>query len=585
MRRFVRFREGAQWVVYSSRSDDIIGSRRAKVGLESMLRINVPSQEHTSSSAWRAAMKWRRGTIFAWTLIGLAAGSFALWTEQRRHVVTGEVLLPSLSTSTKTMDADARDSFVAAQIETIKSDHIISETLDKLAFWNEANGPAFSQSTLLPASVASSETSQNPSSADSDAERLKTIGKIKDLLTVSPVALGSALRVTLASRDPYNAAKLVNAVLDAYIEDYKRTAGNAAKPAAQELEQRLDTLQERAATAEEQAQVQSGKAGERKKLEALASTYRSLHQQTLSEYANALNAEPATATWPRVLTRASASRASPALGTAILAAALLGGGLIGLVFAARRESVLRPVRVPENLESHVGLPVLGVISMVPGRKLYPKNGTEPPLLLHDDKDGLRSVLLRLRENINNGTCVVGVASTRDGEGKSTLAYNLAVLGVEGGARVLLLDGNLHRPALARGLTATTTTTALLSALKNPADLVQNVVSTELGFDFLGAPSISDDIRPAVLFASPELDRLISSARENYDLIICDLPELANYADAQAAATSLDVCVLVAEWGRTSTPTLVRALKASPAVGVRAAGIIINKAPLEVLRSA
>jgi Mrp family chromosome partitioning ATPase len=89
----------------------------------------------------------------------------------------------------------------------------------------------------------------------------------------------------------------------------------------------------------------------------------------------------------------------------------------------------------------------------------------------------------------------------------------------------------------------------------------------------------------VLFASPELDRLISSARENYDLIICDLPELANYADAQAAATSLDVCVLVAEWGRTSTPTLVRALKASPAVGVRAAGIIINKAPLEVLRSA
>lgn len=549
-----------------------------------MLRINVPSHEHTSLSAWRAAMKWRRGTIFAWTLIGLAAGSFALWTEQRRHVVTGEILLPSLSTSTKTIDADARDSFVAAQIETIKSDHIISETLDKLAFWDEANGPAFSESTLLPTSAASNETSQYHSSADSDAERLKTIGKIKDLLTVSPVALGSALRVTLASRDPFNAAKLVNAVLDAYIEDYGKTVSNAPKPAAQELEQRLDTLQERAATAEEQAQVQSGKAGERKKLEALASTYRSLHQQTLSEYANALNAEPSTGTWPRVLTRASASRASPALGTAVLAAALLGGGLIGLLFAARRESVLRPVRGAENLESHVGLPVLGVISLVPGRKLYPKNGTEPPLLLHDDKDGLRSVLLRLRENFNNGTCVVGVASTRDGEGKSTLAFNLAVLGVEGGARVLLLDGNLHRPALARGLTATTTT-ALLSALKNPADLVQNVVTTELGFDFLGARSISDDIRPAVLLASPELDRLISSARENYDLIICDLPELANYADAQAAATSLDVCVLVAEWGRTSTPTLMRALKASPAVGVRAAGIIINKAPLEVLRSA
>lgn len=549
-----------------------------------MHRINVPHPEQASLSAWRAAIRWRRGTIVTWTLIGFAAGAFALWTEQRRHVVTGEVLLPSLNTSTKTLDADARESFVAAQIETIKSDHIISETLDKLAFWNEANTPAFSEPTLLPTSVANSERSEPPSADDSDAERLKTIGKIKDLLTVSPVALGSAVRVTLASRDPYNAAKLVNAVLDAYIEDYKKTVADGPKLAAQELQQRLDTLQERAATAEEQAQTAPGRANERKKLEALASTYRSLHQQTLSEYANALNTEPPAGSWPRVLTRASASRASPALSTAILAAAVLGGGLIGLAFAARREFALRPVRAPDNLESDVGLPVLGVVSLVPGRKLYPKDGTEPPLLLHDDKDGLRSVLLRLRENFNNGTCVLGVASTSDGEGKSTLAFNLAVLGVEGGARVLLLDGNLHRPALARGLTSTTTT-ELLGALKNPDELVHNVVSTEYGFDFLGERSISDDVRPAVLLASPELDRLIASARESYDLIICDLPELANYADAQAAATSLDVCVLVAEWGCTSTRTLMRALKASPAVGSRSAGIIINKAPLEVLRSA
>lgn len=549
-----------------------------------MHRINVPSHGQIPLSAWRAAIRWRRGTIITWTLLGFAAGALALGTEQRRHVVTGEVLLPSLNASVTASDAEARESFVAAQIETIKSDHIISETLDKLAFWGEANGPAFSEPALLTTSLASSEPQQMSSVAETDAERLKTIGKIKDLLTVSPVALGSAIRITLASRDPYNAAKLVNAVLDAYIEDYKKTIGNGPKQAVQELQQRLDTLQERAATAEEQAQAGPSRPVERKKLEALASTYRSLHQQTLSEYANALNAEPVAATGPRILTRASASRTSPTFSTAILAAALLGGGLIGLAFAARREFVLRPVRTPENLELSLGLPVLGVVSLVSGRKLYPKNGAEPPLLLHDDKDGLRSILLRLRENLNNGTCVVGVASTRNGEGKSTLAFNLAVLGVEGGARVLLMDGNLHRPALARGLTGTPTT-ELLSALKNPTDLVDNVTTTEFGFDFLGERSISDDVRPAVLMASPELDRLITSARGSYDLIICDLPELTNHADAEAVATSLDVCVIVAEWGSTSTFTLMRALKTSPAVGVRAAGVIINKAPLEVLRSA
>ncbi len=552
-----------------------------------MHRIGIPHVE-TRPSAWRAALRWRRATIATWTAIGCITGVVALSIQQTRHVVTGEVLLPSFEASpAASPGAGTRESFVDAQVETIKSDQIIAETLDKLSFWDRVGRAALGGPAMLSAEEKTStqmQSKQPSSAARSDAESLKTISRVKDLLTVSPIASGSALRITLALPDPYDAAKLVNAVLDTYVEDYEKTIRDAPKEAVKELQQRLDALQERAATAAEEAHTHAKPMSERQKLEALASTYRSLHQQTLSEYANALNSEPPPSAGPKILTRASAVRTSPALSTAMLMVALLGGGMVGLAVATRREQVLRPVRTLECLEVDTGLPVLGVVSMVQGRKLYPKNGAEPPLLLHDDKDCLRSVLLRLRENFNNGTCVVGVASTFDGEGKSTLAFNLAVLGVEGGARVLLLDGNLHRPALARGLTAPAST-ELLSALKDPSNLVRHVVTTEFGFDFLGEQSIADDVRPAVLLASPSLDRLIVNARENYDLVICDLPALANHADAQAAATSLDVCVLVAEWGRTSTAALIRGLKASPAVGIRTAGIIINKAPLEVLRSA
>jgi Mrp family chromosome partitioning ATPase len=491
----------------STRLDPLTSLARDVQNSDSKLmhRINIHALTDTQPSAWRAAIKWRRGTILAWMLIGLFAGALALLAEQRRHVVTGEVLLPSFASTAKNVDSDARESFVAAQIETIKSDHIIAATLDKLAFWDEADSPAFSGSPILTSTAAGSSEQRAQSASATDAKNLKIIGKIKDLLSVSPVASDSAVRVTLTSRDPNKAALLVNAVLDAYVEDYEKNVRDAPKQAVQELQQRLDTLQERAATAEGQAQAGASSPPERQKLEAVASTYRSLHQQTLSEYANALNAEPPPSSGPRVLTRASSARTSPAISTAVLGAALLGGGLIGFAFATRKEQVTRPVRTLERLESDTGLPVLGVVSVVQGRKLYPKNGAEPPLLLHDDKDGLRGVLLRLRENFNKGTCVVGVASTFDGEGKSTLAFNLAVLGVEGGARVLLLDGNLHRPALARGLTGTSST-ELLSALKDPSDLVSNVVKTEFGFDFLGEQSISDDIRPAVLLASPDRRR-------------------------------------------------------------------------------
>lgn len=529
-------------------------------------------------SAFRSALKWRRANILAWASISVLAGMIVLSLEQRRHVVVGEVLLPSGTLS----GSGSKESSVDAQIETIKSDHIIGAALDRLALWDELGAPNTTPPAGLISDAATTSQQLSRPAKRSDAEALKIVSKVKDLLTVKSVASGSVVRITFASHDPDDAAKLVNALLDTYVEDYQKTVRDAPKQAVQQLEQRLDKLQERAATAQEEASTESTRISDRRKLEAVASTYRSLHQQTLSEYSNALNAEPPVSAGPRILTRASAARTAPAMGGVILAAALLGGGVMGVVFATRREQVMRPVRTPDGLEADTGLPVLGVVSLIHGRKLYPKNGAEPPLLLHDDKDSLRIVLLRLRENINKGACVVGIASTLDGEGKSTLAFNLAVLGVEGGARVLLLDGNLHRPALARGLSKAAET-ELLSALKDPSDLVHNVVETEFGFDFLGARNVADHVRPAVLFASPQLERLIAHARKNYDLIICDLPALADHADAQAAAPSLDVCVLVAAWGSTPTTALVRALKSSPAVSGRTAGIIINKAPAEVLR--
>jgi Mrp family chromosome partitioning ATPase len=540
-----------------------------------MQRINIPHVT-TRPSTWRAAIKWRWRTIVAWTIVGLVASILMLWIEQRRHVVTGELLLPPIETSAAASPSDGlRETFIEAQIETIKSDLVIAATLDKLSMWKGIDSAS---------SEADNSSEHAAYGAMSDAERLRAISKVKDLLTVSPFASGSSVVITLASQNPDGAAKFVNALLDSYVDDYEKTVKDAPKQAVNVLEQRLDTLQDRATTAEEQARSGSGSTKERQKLEAAASTYRSLHQQTLSQYADALNAAQPVSSGPKVLARASAVRTSPATSTAMLLGTILSGSLIGFAVAFRREQKLRPVRTLESLEADTGLPVLGVVSLVHGRKLYPKNGAEPPLLLHDDKDNLRSVLLRLRENFSNGSCVVGVASTLDAEGKSTLAFNLAVLGVEGGSRVLLLDGNLHRPALARGLTSEAAPD-LLGVLKDPSDLVRNVVPTEFGFNLLGAQDASDDVRPAVLFSSPGLTRLIAGARENYDLIICDLPALANHADAQAAAASLDVCVLVVEWGQTSTTALIRAVKASPAVGRRTAGIIINKAPQEVLRSA
>jgi Mrp family chromosome partitioning ATPase len=171
--------------------------------------------------------------------------------------------------------------------------------------------------------------------------------------------------------------------------------------------------------------------------------------------------------------------------------------------------------------------------------------------------------------------VIGVVSAFQGEGKSTVAFNLCVLEAESGKRVLLIDANLHRPSLGRSLPRGT----LLPPLEGRAKLTDSVTRSELGFDFLGECSADPPTHPAVLLASPAMRNLIGSARNLYDCVVCDLPNVLGHADVRAAADVFDAFVLVTEWGRTPAAAATRAALKSTAISDRLVGVIINKAPL------
>ncbi len=85
------------------------------------------------------------------------------------------------------------------------------------------------------------------------------------------------------------------------------------------------------------------------------------------------------------------------------------------------------------------------------------------------------------------------------------------------------------------------------------------------------------MHPASVLGSTEMATFLADARSQYDVIICDLPDISNHADPIVLASSLDVVVLVAEWG-TSATTLARAARQSQAISARVHGILVNKAP-------
>ena len=161
---------------------------------------------------------------------------------------------------------------------------------------------------------------------------------------------------------------------------------------------------------------------------------------------------------------------------------------------------------------------------------------------------LRIIRHRLELRHADGMWSFGVTSARDGEGKSTLAAQLAlVLGESHRARVLLVEANLQRPSLAR--------------------LFGCAVPPGIGFSLQMARRMGGGCDPwTVLALAPHLHVLVESQSEGgvpetlysaqfrsvvdrlarlYDWVVVDAPSVLGSGDANAVEDAVDGMVIVA----------------------------------------
>jgi succinoglycan biosynthesis transport protein ExoP len=178
--------------------------------------------------------------------------------------------------------------------------------------------------------------------------------------------------------------------------------------------------------------------------------------------------------------------------------------------------------------------------------------------------------------------VIGIVSSVPGEGKSTVAANLAELIAHSGKRVILLDGDLRNPTLTRALTPLSKV-GLLEVLNDQISLSDAVyVDDETTLSFLPALLKSRLVHTNEVLASEALGNLIESLRTAYDYIIVDLPPLAPIVDARATAKILDSYIYVVEWGQTRKKLVQQLLSNAPEVYGLLLGVVLNKADIRVL---
>ena len=174
-----------------------------------------------------------------------------------------------------------------------------------------------------------------------------------------------------------------------------------------------------------------------------------------------------------------------------------------------------------------------------------------------------------------GHPALAVLSPQDGDGRSTLAANLAVSFAELGLRTLLVDADLRRPSqhtLFRAATGSDGLSALL------AGRGCNAFITPLpGFSGLAVlPSGPVPPNATELLARPALRTFLADMAERFDLVLLDTPPAGPGGDAYYIAAAARGALVVARRNRTGVTGLDTLTQTLAATGIPALGVVLNR---------
>jgi succinoglycan biosynthesis transport protein ExoP len=170
-----------------------------------------------------------------------------------------------------------------------------------------------------------------------------------------------------------------------------------------------------------------------------------------------------------------------------------------------------------------------------------------------------------------------VTSAQGGEGKTTVAANLAVSLAQLGERVLLIDADLRRPNL-HNFFGLPNSAGLVNFLTGDPDWRSLVTHpAPIGLDVLFSGPIPPN--PADLLSSDYMRALIREASKEYKFVVVDSPPLLNLADSRILATLVDGVILVVGGGITPRDLVHRAYISALDAGSHVLGATINFADM------
>jgi len=379
------------------------------------------------------------------------------------------------------------------------------------------------------------------------------------------------ITITATRGSGREAADIANAYAQAYIEIRSERSKKALEDGLEKSQAQLDRLPPRAANATERATLAANVRRIRLALE--------LPGAQLTQ----LNPAPVPAT---PLSPKPKKNASFAFVLSLLAAVILAFSL---------ERFDRRLKRVEDAEAMYGASVLSVIPHAKDPAVLEIAGVT---ISHDFHEAFR----QLRTNVQLASLErplqrILVTSAVPGEGKSTVARNLAIAFREFGKSVVVVDADLRRPSQEElfGLPPGPGLTAVLTGDVPLSQALVHVPVSSAGLDDLarieaaaGEDTVVEDVglallsaggtpaNPQAILAARRTDEVIAQLGERFDVVIIDTPPVGVVADALALVADSDAVVLVSRLGVSTSDAAKRARAAIDRVpDANVVGVVVN----------
>ena len=259
----------------------------------------------------------------------------------------------------------------------------------------------------------------------------------------------------------------------------------------------------------------------------------------------------------------------------VIMGAVLGLLATGLL-AFTLEYMDDTLKTPQDVANVLGLPVVGYV--VNESAMEKSEGM--PYVTSSPRSPMAETFRSLRTNLEFASVdkplkTILITSPGSGDGKTTVATNLAAVMAQANKRVILLEGDLRRPRVHRAL-GMSNQIGLSDVFRGQMD-IRDVARYSKVKDLAAITSGSLPPNPTELLGSARMAQILARLVESASVVIIDSPPFV-VSDATVLSAKVDGVLLVIQPGRTHAEAARAMLAQLNRAGAHVVGVVLNRVP-------